>query len=754
MILNGYITHIIYKNAENAYCVFVLHTGDKLPDEVADELEERDLITCTGTLPGIGDGDSLSVTGEFLRHPSYGMQFAVDTFEVIPPDGKTETYRYLASGAIKGIGQSLAKRITERFGDDTLRIMEEEPERLAELKGISERMARNISAQMVEKREIRSAVLFLAPLGISGTLALRIYEQYGTDLYDVIDTNPYRIAEEVRGVGFKTADEIARRRGVSVDSEFRVRSGILYALAISTAEGHTYLPREVLVSRTHIMLGVDEDYIEANLMNLVADRKVAIRGEAIYLRRYYNCEERVASRLIGLDREFDCPESVLRADISAVCEDEDIELDEMQFEAVAAAATHGISVITGGPGTGKTTTIRTIIRYFEKEKKEIFLAAPTGRAAKRMSEATGRDARTIHRMLEVSVRSDEGNDGGFDSNGDGASYSYFDRNEKNPLTADVIIIDEMSMMDIIIMDALLRAVSDGTRLILVGDVDQLPSVGPGQVLKDIINSGRFSVVCLEKIFRQAQAGDIVQNAHKIQRGEELVIDNKSRDFFLMPRYDADAIIDVLTALVAEKLPKYVNAKPFDIQVLTPTRKGLLGVDRLNQRLQEVLNPPAYGKNEREFGGRILREGDKVMQVRNNYQIEWEIRGKYDIAVETGNGIFNGDMGIVREIDEASGSMWIEYEEGRMAEYPFKAADELELAYAVTIHKSQGSEYPAVVIPLLAGPPQLMNRNLIYTAITRARDCVVLVGNERVLSSMIHNTSQRERYSGLEGMFDR
>jgi exodeoxyribonuclease V alpha subunit len=626
-----------------------------------------------------------------------------------------------------------------RFQEDTFRIIEEEPERLAEIKGISQRKAMEIAQQTEEKKELRQAMIFLQNYGISLTLAMKIYHTYGIEMYRIIQENPYKLAEDVTGVGFKVADEIAHRVGIHLDSDFRIRSGILYILLQASAEGHTYLPKEVLTDRACELLGVSTEAVEKHYMDMAIDKKLILKqGEEqlqIYASTFYYMEMNTAVMLRELNVKYDVSETAVESRIQKIEELSEITLDEMQRIAVKEAVRSGLLVITGGPGTGKTTTINTIIKYFESEGLDICLAAPTGRAAKRMSETTGFEAKTIHRMLELS--------GGMEDR------AGFERNEQNPLETDVIIIDEMSMVDISLMHALLKAVVAGTRLILVGDVNQLPSVGPGCVLKDIIDSHACNVVRLNRIFRQASKSDIVVNAHKINRGEPVVLDNQSRDFFFLKRYDANVIISICIQLIQQKLPKYVDAKPFDIQVLTPMRKGLLGVERLNGILQEYLNPPSRDKTEHEHGQRTFREGDKVMQIKNNYQAEWEVRSRYGIPIEKGLGVFNGDMGIIREINTFAETMTVEYEEGRMVEYPFKQLDELDLAYAITIHKSQGSEYPAVVIPLLSGPKMLMNRNLLYTAVTRARKCVTLVGDEAAFFRMVENVNEQKRYSGLK-----
>lgn len=732
--VTGYIDHIIFRNEDNGYTVLVLK-GTEGDDEE---------LTCVGTFPVISQGATIEASGNFINHHIYGKQFQITSFTEKMPEDAMAMERYLGSGAIKGIGAALASRIVRRFGADTLRIVEEEPERLAEIKGISEKKAREIAAQMEEKADMRKAMMFLQKYGISLNLGAKIYQKYGDSVYSVLQENPYRLADDISGVGFKIADEIAGRIGIHTDSDYRIKSGMMYTLLQATGEGHVYLPKEELFRRSSELLGVDASYMEKHLMDLSMERKVIQKEEGemvlVYPSRFYYLELNTARMLRELN--IDCPEdeAFVQRRIAQIEKETGTTLDEMQKKAVTEAAGHGLFILTGGPGTGKTTTINAIIRFFEGEGSELRLAAPTGRAAKRMTEATGYEAQTIHRLLELNGMPEEERQG---------QAVHFERNAENPLEADVIIIDEMSMVDIQLMHSLLLAVTAGTRLILVGDENQLPSVGPGNVLRDIIRSGEFPVVELKKIFRQASESDIVVNAHKINRGEQVTLSNKSSDFFFLKRQDADIIIRVVIALIQEKLPRYVEAKPFDIQVLTPMRKGLLGVERLNQILQRYLNPPEPSKKEKEYGQGLFREGDKVMQIRNNYQLEWEIRGRYGIPVDKGVGVFNGDTGILKTINEFSETAEVEFEDGRCAEYSFKQLEELELAYAVTIHKSQGSEYPAVVIPLLSGPRMLLNRNLLYTAVTRARRCVTIVGSEETFREMIKNEKQQRRYSSLD-----
>ncbi|MEZ3434072.1 MAG: ATP-dependent RecD-like DNA helicase [Lachnospiraceae bacterium] len=725
--IKGYVEHIVYRNDENGYTVFNLNNDD------------GDL-TCVGKFHYIEEGSLMEMTGEYTVHKLYGTQLMVETARICEPEDLVSIERYLGSGAIKGVGASLAGKIVKKFKEDTFRIIEEEPERLAEIKGISERKAREIAVQVEEKRDMREAMIFLQKYGISTTLAAKIYDHYGQSVYRVIEENPYQMADHVPGVGFRTADEIAAKVGIHTDSDYRIRSGIFYTLLQSVGEGHIYLSQEALLYRAGKLLEVEIDHIEGYLMELSMEKKIVLKkteeGTRVYASKYYYMELNTARMLHDLNVKFDMTDSALKERLHAIEESTGLLLDEMQKNAVLESMLHGVTVLTGGPGTGKTTTINAMIHFFESEGLKLLLAAPTGRAAKRMTEATGYEAQTIHRLLEVNGNpEEEGNTG-------------FNRNAENPLEADAIIIDEMSMVDLPLMYALADAVMPGTRLILVGDSNQLPSVGPGSVLKDIISSECFSVVRLTKIFRQAGESDIVVNAHKINRGEPVLLDNKSRDFFFLKRQDANVIISVVLTLIQKKLPKYVNAGIHDIQVLTPMRKGLLGVERLNKILQEYLNPPDKNKNEREYGERLFREGDKVMQIKNNYQLEWEVKTRYGMTVDKGLGIFNGDMGIVKSINTYEEIVTVEYDEHRLVEYPYSLLEELELAYAITVHKAQGSEYPAVVIPLLQGPRQLFYRNLLYTAVTRAKSCVTLVGSDTVFQEMIQNTREQERNTSL------
>lgn len=726
----GFIEKIKYRNEDNGYTVLSL-------------VNEGEEYTLVGNFHYISEGELIEAEGAMTEHPVYGEQMTVESYEIKAPEDTAAMERYLGSGAIKGIGAALAARIVRRFKADTFRIMEEEPERLSEVKGVSEKIAMSISVQVEEKKEMRQAMMFLQEYGISMNLAVKIYHEYGPKLYGVLKENPYQMADDIPGVGFKMADEIARKVGIFTDSDFRIKCGVLYILLQATSNGHTYLPEEELLVQASELLRVESQFIEKHLMDMQLDKRLVIREtegkRIVYASQYYYMELNVAKMLHDLNIKGRMPEEEIQTKLLKIQKDEQIELDEKQIQAVVEAVNSGLLIITGGPGTGKTTTINTIIRFFESEEMEILLAAPTGRAAKRMKEATGYEARTIHRLLELTgVPGDERSLG-----------MHFDRNEENPLDADAVIIDETSMVDIHLMQSLLKAVNPGTRLILVGDVNQLPSVGPGNVLRDMIDSGCFNVVMLTKIFRQAIQSDIVVNAHKINAGERVPLGKKSNDFLFIKREDPNAIINAMITLVQDKLPRYVQADIYDIQIMTPMRKGAIGVERLNTILQEYLNPPAEGKQEKEAGGVVYRVGDKVMQIKNNYNIEWEVRNRYGIPTDKGTGIYNGDIGIIREINNFSELITVEFDEGRMVDYSFKQLEELELAYSITIHKSQGSEYPAVVIPVFSGPRMLMTRNLIYTAVTRAKSCVCLVGMPEIFQEMIGNAMEQRRYSGLK-----
>lgn len=726
-ILEGFVDKIVFRNEENGYSVLSVICDD----------EEKTMV---GILPYISEGEYIVAEGICSTHMMYGEQFQVKSYRIEAPEDMVSIERYLGSGAIKGIGPIMAARIVKKFKNDTFRIIEEEPERLAEVKGISPRKAQQISESVSEKKEMRDAMMFLQQYGISSNLGLKIYTRYGPNMYNILKENPYRMAEDIAGVGFKIADDIASRMGIYANSEYRIRSAILYILLKAANDGNVCLPVDILLEQTKQLLLIDIEDFDAHLTDMMIDKKIVIKetveARVVYAAMYYYMELNTARMLKDLYVSFKVQEEAVYRRLEAIERHGGIELETEQRKAVVAAMQNGLLVITGGPGTGKTTTINTIIRYFEEEGREVVLAAPTGRAAKRMTETTGYEARTIHRLLEMNGSPEEN------------EHAQFLRDEDNPLDADVVIVDEMSMVDITLVHALLKAITIGTRLILVGDVNQLPSVGPGNVLSDIIRSESFPVVKLNKIFRQAAESDIIVNAHKINNGEQVSVENRSKDFLFLKRDDPNMMISAMLTLIQKKLPDYVHADVLDIQVLTPTRKGALGVERLNTILQQYINPPDDKKREYEFAGGVFREGDKVMQIKNNYQLEWEIRGNYGIVTESGTGVFNGDMGIIKTINSFAESITVEFDEGRTVTYPFKQLEELELAYAVTIHKSQGSEYPAVVIPMFPGPRLLMSRNLLYTAVTRAKHCVCLVGIPQVFYEMIENAREQKRYSGL------
>ncbi|MGN0299172.1 MAG: ATP-dependent RecD-like DNA helicase [Lachnospiraceae bacterium] len=732
--LSGYVARVIFRNEENGYTVLAI------------EDENGEDYSVTGIFPAVSEGEYLTMTGEFVDHPTYGPQFQMQQFQFSVPSDRAGIERYLGSGAIKGIGAALAGRIVKKFGDDTFRVIEEEPEKLVSVKGISEKKAMEIAAQVAEKRDGRNAMIFLQQFGITMNLANRIYKKYNNDIYRILRENPYQLADDIEGVGFRIADEIAARAGIAHSSKFRIQSGIIYTLQQATYNGHTCLPLEELKQQASAILEVGQEEIQQELMDIIIGKKILVRAmvqddgseiQMVYISVFYYMELNSARMLMDLNIQDNMPLNLIEQRLERIQDKTGIVLDEKQKEAVYEAVNNGFLVVTGGPGTGKTTTINAMIHYFMDAGLEILLAAPTGRAAKRMTEATGFEAQTIHRLLEING-----------SPADGSNH-FFQRNADNPLDADVIIIDEMSMVDINLLHALLQAIVVGTRLILVGDVDQLPSVGPGNVLKDIINSKCFHVVCLTQVFRQASESDIIVNAHKINRGERIVPNPHSKDFLFIPRNDAKVIGGAAVTLIRDKLPRYVQADQREIQVLTPMRKGVLGVDNLNLMLQQYLNPPSPDKKEINMGNVIFRTGDKVMQIKNNYQIEWEVVSRYGYAVEQGMGAFNGDMGIIKEINSFSEELKVEFDEGRIITYPFKtAAEELELAYAMTVHKSQGSEYPAVILPILTGPRMLMNRNILYTAVTRAKKCVCIVGDINTFQSMIANVQEQKRYSTL------
>ena len=727
-VIKGYVDHFLYYNESNTYGVLELDTED-------------DDVICTGRFPGLTEGETIEVSGEWVDHPTYGVQLKVLNYEIIEPTDILDMERYLASGAIKGIGPSTAKKIIKHFGEDTFRIIEEEPERLSEIKGITERKAISIATQMSERHELRNVVMFMQKYGISNSMAIKLYDEYGSQIKSIILNNPYKLAREVNGIGFKRADEIAAKTGVKLDSEFRIQCGIIHCLKEASTDGHTYLPREELIRSAYELLGVCESDIERQLDELKIERQlIEVKSEDrlnIYLTEYYQIEKNCAVKLLTLTRYSDrISASELDSEIKSIESELDIELHDLQREAVIKALSEGLFILTGGPGTGKTTTIKSIISGLERRNLRFVLAAPTGRAAKRMSETTGYEASTIHRLLSIKHNPEERAD------------AYFEMNEDNPLDVDAVIIDEASMVDILLFNSLLKAISPGCKLIIVGDSNQLPSVGPGQVLKDMLDSGVCPNVELKYIFRQSNESHIVTYAHMINNGEQIDFTTKYEDFFLLKRDNYEEIRQALLYLICEKLPKHFNTSPMQIQVLTPMKKGALGVWELNRILQECINPPSDKKVELEYGENIFRVGDKVMQTKNNYDMEWNIMSTYGISAQRGKGVFNGDIGIIDHINKPSRLIKITFDDGREAEYSYETLEELELAYAITIHKSQGSEYPVVIMPLLGGPRSLLYRNLLYTGVTRAKDCVVILGSENTVKEMIRCENENRRYTGL------
>lgn len=726
--IKGYIDYFIHQNPLNGYTVLVLISKGKE-------------VTCVGYCRDLSLGETIEAEGEYVNNPTYGKQFKISSYKVVPPADKDSIERYLGSGAVKGIGQTLAARIVKEFGEDTLRIIEEEPERLAEIKGISMRRAMEIAVQFEEKRDLRDAMLFLGQYGITQALSIKIYDTYGQSLYAVMKENPYRLAEDIQRVGFITADNIARKMGVPEDSPNRIRCGILYVLTQAAGEGHCYLPVAELIEKSAAMLSAPLESVSNELNGLVIDSRIIIRDDNAYDKTFFYAENTSARLLtqldIPLEKFTEEEEEIFMGRLKSIASGRGMEVDPLQLEAVKESVKRGVFILSGGPGTGKTTTINLMISYYLSQGMDIMLAAPTGRAAKRMSEATGYEAVTIHRLLEF---------GG--AAGDDDSGMYFQKDEDSPLEADVVIIDEVSMVDILLFRALLKAIIPGTRLILVGDASQLPSVGPGQVLRDLLECKAFSCMTLQKIFRQAAGSDIIVNAHKINAGEQIRLDTNSKDFLFLERNNESTIKEIMVWMIKEKLPAYCNADMFDIQVLTPMRKGTLGCVELNRYLQSCLNPPSPDKREHMAGDYLFREGDKVMQIKNNYKLEWEIYGKYGIVADSGLGVFNGDTGRIKEINEAASELIVEFDDKKTVSYPFNALDELEPAYAVTIHKAQGSEYPAVILPLLDFSPLMRYRNLLYTGITRGKSCVVILGSSAIVRQMIDNGGENRRYSTL------
>ncbi len=730
MVLEGNVEDIIFYNDDNGYSVFDFKS------------EDGDEIICVGTVPQIRKGDTLKLTGSMVIHPTYGLQFKAEFYERTVPTTAAAIEKYLASSAIKGIGPKTAKKIVDKFGSATFYVIEEKFDRLVEIKGITYDKALAVHNSFCAQRDVRKVVLYLQEFGVSPAFAMKIYKKYGYRTTDIIKENPYKMTEDIVGIGFKTADRIAYSMGIPQDSPNRIKAGIRYLLNTSLTDGNVFLPRDELVKQAGEILSVDEETAENCLRELQIEHKVInenIDGvDAVYLMPMYYIETAAAKKLLELSFFHDDADlSKINEKIDTVEDKTGIYLAEQQRQAVIEAMQEGVLVITGGPGTGKTTIIHTIIKIFESEGMEVALGAPTGRAAKRMTETTGIEAKTIHRMLGM-VYSD-----------DDTGRQKFDKDENEPIDADVVIIDEVSMVDMQLFGNLLKAVENGTRLILVGDANQLPSVAAGNVLKDIIKSGKIKVIRLTEIFRQARESAIVMNAHRINEGIEPVMNAKNTDFFFVNAPYSPDIPQKIVELITKRLPKFTGVDSFsDMQVLTPMRKGAIGAAGLNKTLQQALNPPDKTKNEYETSTGVFREGDKVMQIKNNYNIAWKIENEKGRIIDDGTGIYNGDIGTIKSINKQAETVTVVFDDMRQAVYEFMVLEELELAYAVTIHKSQGSEYPVVIIPIHSGPPMLMSRNLLYTAVTRAKKFVIIVGLKSAVNRMVENDREVSHYSGF------
>ncbi|MBC6695515.1 ATP-dependent RecD-like DNA helicase [Terrisporobacter mayombei] len=722
--LQGMVSDIVFKNEENGYTIAYL-------------ANENDEITIVGCMPTLSVGESIEIEGKWVNHKIYGSQFEVQSFIPVTPSSLEGIYVYLSSGMIHGIGEKMAKRIIDKFGVDTLDIIQNTPERLTEVEGIGIKKVKQIQESYEENRELRNIIIKLSPYGITPNYCLRIYKKYKEKSIEVINKNPYRLAEDIRGIGFKIADDIASKIGIDKYSPDRIMQGILFTLNQSLANGHTYLPKKILIEQSVKILSVEPAFIENGIIDLAYNQKVHLENKngeiLVYLMMYYICENGVCKEIIKLSQhEIKDLHINIDEEIKIVEDEDNIQLANNQILAVKEAVSNGVTIITGGPGTGKTTTINTIIKIFENNDQKVVLCAPTGRAAKRMSETSNKEAKTIHRLLEMGFATD-------------SEELVFFKDEEDPIDADVIILDEASMVDIILMYNLLKAVKLGSRLLLVGDSDQLPSVGAGNVLKDIIDSNVIKTVRLNEIFRQARESMIVVNAHKINNGEPLFLNVKNKDFFFLRKNTNEDILNEIIGLVNERLPKFYNVdKLKDIQVLTSMRKGDLGVNNLNIELQKYINPPNKYKQEEEFAKRTFRVGDKVMQIRNNYTKKWETEDKSD----SGEGIYNGDIGYIFHIDKDKKTVYVLFDKVKIASYKYDELDELDHSFCTTIHKSQGSEFPVVVIPIVWAPPMLLSRNLLYTAVTRAKKLVVLVGDLRYLEQMIKNNRINDRYSNL------
>lgn len=726
--IEGIVEDIIYCNSENWYTICVIRSG-------------RQQITIVGNMPQLAVGENITAKGNWTNHQIYGKQLKVESFERSLPTTTDSLLKYLSSGVIKGIGEVTAKRIIKKFGEETIKVLQFEPKRLSEIKGISAAKALQIGQFFMEQEQIRQTIMFLQKYGISITYAVKVWKKFGSNSIDEIKRNPYRLTDEEINIGFKIADRVAISLGIDSQSQFRIMSGIEYVLSKAVQNGHVYLPSDILVSHTSSLLNTVSEVVENALSKMTFEESIYIENTfdelRVYLSAFYKAEQNVSRKLNVLMNSTPKKEVANLDEVLQKVEGNlNIEYTKEQLQSIQLSATESILVITGGPGTGKTTLIKGIISMFENSDMKIALAAPTGRAAKRMTEATGKDAKTIHRLLETAFSIDD-------------AHREFKKNEQDPIEADVIIIDEVSMVDILLMNSLLKAVEQGTRLILVGDVDQLPSVGPGSVLYDIIESQSIETIRLNKIFRQAEESIIVVNAHRINKGQLPEENALSEDFFFVSRNNPQSTSSAILELCTTRIPeKYGLDSIRDIQVLSPSKKGDAGVHSLNTALQQRLNPPQEGLKEKSYRNVVFRENDRVMQIKNNYSLPWVIfeDGKQSTH---GDGVFNGDMGIIREIDLKNSSLSVLFDDGKLVEYDFDILDELEHSYAITVHKSQGSEFPAVVIALSNIPPMLRCRNILYTAVTRARDLVILVGYRKTMEQMVSDITKRERYTSLK-----
>ena len=725
----GFVEDVVFRSDDTGYTVSKINVN-------------KETITAVGVVPFIKEGQNVKIKGNWIVHKQFGQQFKIEEFEEILPTSVEAIEKYLSAGIIYGIGPITAKKIVAHFGEETFDIMENNIERLMEVEGIGKKKFRIIYESYIEQKDLKDIIMFFQAHGVSNNQCLKIYKKFGPTAKDIVSDNPYILCKEISGIGFKTADKIAMSLGIEAESPFRIKSGIEYVINGFCMAGNTYMPKDKLIASACETLVVNPKIVEENIYNSVLEGRIIsenIEGkEAVFTLPYYYCELGITNKIITLGIEkFQTINTDVPYEIELFEKKYNIKLAESQKEAILAAFSEGIEIITGGPGTGKTTIIKCIIDIYEKNGMKVLLGAPTGRAAKRMSESTGREAKTIHRLLDMGVSSDEDD------------KSLFGKGESEPLEADVIIIDEASMIDVLLMHNLLKAIKLGTRLIIVGDVDQLPSVGPGNVLKDLINSSLIKVVRLKEIFRQGAESLITVNAHRINSGEMPYLNKKGNDFYFIKEDDTDSIMTTIIDLINRRLPKF-NAdwdKLRDIQVLTPMRKGTLGVLNMNERIQEVLNPPESHKKEKKVKEMVFREGDKVMQTKNNYSLKWtRIAGEGE---DNGVGVFNGDMGFIESIDEEEKIITVIFDDERRVKYDYVYLDELELAYAITIHKSQGSEFKVIIIPAFMGSPFLMNRNLLYTGITRAKKLVVVVGMPKALKYMVSNTKSMDRYSSLK-----